>query len=123
MPLLYKFTAIEDETGDERECEVPGKYEVCGRCDGTGKHDHEAFENGLTQSDFDEDPDFREEYMRGTYDVQCAECHGQRVVMVPDEERMPADAKAAFEAHQKAQAEEARERAWERRNRTLGIEY
>ena len=122
MSILYKFTALNEETEDV-EYEVPGKYEVCWRCNGTGKHDHEAFENGLTQSDFDEDPDFREEYMRGSYDVQCSACRGLRVVVEPDEERMTQEQKAAYEQLQKWQAEEARERAWERRNRALGIEY
>jgi hypothetical protein len=36
--------------------------------------------NGLTSADFDEDPDFREAYFSGAYDVPCPWCHGQRVM-------------------------------------------
>ena len=58
------------------------KYAVCPRCEGRGSHVNPAVDgNGLTAEDFDElGDDFREGYFSGVYDVECSECHGQRVV-------------------------------------------
>ena len=67
---------------------VPATREVCGRCNGTGVHDHPAFANGFGADEMGEDPDFREDYMRGVYDVKCSRCCGNRVVDEPDWERM-----------------------------------
>jgi len=122
MSDTYKFSLVDDE-GWEVEFEIPAKYEVCDRCNGRGKHDHPAFSNGLTQSDFDEDPDFREEYMRGRYDVPCSECHGLRVVLVPDRERCTPDQITNLDMYENIQAEIASERAFERRMRSMGCEW
>ena len=54
---------------------------VCPVCDGEGKTVNPNIDaNGLTADDFNEDPDFREDYMSGMYDITCAACHGKRVV-------------------------------------------
>ena len=82
---------VEDDDGCEVEHVIPAIWGVCDRCGGRGVHDHEAFSNGLTAADFDEDPDFREEYMAGRYDVQCASCNGLRVVPVIDDARVARD--------------------------------
>jgi hypothetical protein len=67
---------------------IPVRYEVCGTCEGKGKHVNPNIDrNGLTAEDFDEDPDFRENYFSGMYDVPCNECHGNRVSLVVDEAR------------------------------------
>ena len=59
---------------------------VCPRCSGEGKIVNPAIDgNGLSREDFDEDPDFREDYMSGLYDVVCPECNGRNVVLVVDE--------------------------------------
>jgi hypothetical protein len=122
MPC-YTFEMVDDE-GDEIQVTLPGKYEVCPRCEGTGTHDHPAFENGITSSEWAEwDDDDREHYMRGHYDVQCSRCKGLRVVCCPDEECLTAEQKQQLEQHRADQYAEAQERAWERRNRALGIEY
>lgn len=72
----------------EDEFEVPAKYEVCGTCDGKGHHVNPSIDsNGLSAEDFDEDPDFREDYFEGRYDVACNECGGARVVPAMDEDR------------------------------------
>lgn len=78
---------IETETED---MEIPAKYEVCGTCDGKGKHVNPAIDsNGLTQEDFDEQgPDFMEDYFSGVYDVPCNECHGERVAPEVDWDRL-----------------------------------
>lgn len=83
------------EEGDELEVVFPAKFEVCHRCRGNGKHVNPAIDgNGLSQEDFDQDPDFREDYFSGVYDVPCYECKGQRVIAEIDEERLSAEQKA-----------------------------
>lgn len=78
------FTMLDEETA-EVEVELPAKYEVCGRCDGEGKHVNPSVDgNGLSREDFDQDPDFREAYFSGVYDVQCEECSGRTTVLVVD---------------------------------------
>ena len=68
--------------------QIPVKYEVCETCEGKGKHVNPSIDShGLSREDFDDDPDFAEDYMSGRYDVPCNECHGNRVALVVDEER------------------------------------
>lgn len=56
------------------------KFIVCPRCRGEGTIVNPEIDgNGLTSSDFDEDPDFRENYFSGVYDISCPCCNGQRV--------------------------------------------
>jgi hypothetical protein len=63
------------------ELDVAMKYEVCGLCEGCGTHVNPSIDCcGLTREDFDEDPDFAEDYMSGAYDVPCNRCGGKRVV-------------------------------------------
>jgi hypothetical protein len=60
------------------------EYEVCGTCEGRGRHVNPAINrNGITQETFDDDPEFFEAYRRGDYDVPCSACQGRRVVLVP----------------------------------------
>lgn len=71
---------IEDDEGF-RAVTVRLEWEVCGTCGGAGKHVNPSIDShGLTREDFDEDPDFREDYFSGRYDVTCNECGGRRVV-------------------------------------------
>ena len=63
---------------------LPAKYEVCHDCDGKGKYVNPAIDgHGLSSEDFDEDPDFREDYFSGLYDVTCKSCQGRNVMLVP----------------------------------------
>lgn len=64
------------------------RYKVCPVCEGEGKYVNPAIDSqGLSQEDFDEDPDFRESYFAGHYDVPCKCCDGKRVV-TEEEERV-----------------------------------
>lgn len=85
----YKYDEKKMEITVETECGLlvlKAKFEVCPTCEGKGSHVNPSIDShGLSAEDFAEDPDFREDYMNGTYDVPCAECGGKRVVMVPDE--------------------------------------
>jgi hypothetical protein len=58
------------------------KWIVCPVCRGEGKVVNPSIDcNGLSASDFREDPDFAEAYWSGDYDVACAGCRGERVVL------------------------------------------
>lgn len=57
------------------------KFEVCDTCSGSGKTVNPSIDaGGLSQEDFDEDPDFAESYFSGNYDIVCAGCKGEKVV-------------------------------------------
>lgn len=92
--MSLKFTIIvaeEDSAGEifETDVHLPAKYEVCSRCRGTGKHCNPSIDgNGLTAEDFAEDPDFKDDYFAGVYDVTCYECYGERVILTVDEEQL-----------------------------------
>ena len=69
-----------DEDGEEMEFEAPAKYDVCAECEGTGKHVNPAVDgHGITAEEFADDPDFRDAYFAGRYDVTCYSCKGLRV--------------------------------------------
>lgn len=77
-----------DDDGNDVPHELPVKFDVCPTCRGNGSHVNPSIDcNGLSYDDFNEDPDFREEYMSGRYDVQCYGCDGKRVVPQIAEER------------------------------------
>lgn len=106
---------VEDDEGDLRTVEVPARFEVCGTCEGKGRHVNPSIDaHGIGPEEFDADPDFREDYLAGVHDVRCAECRGERVVPVPDREAAQEAALQAFDAWQDSEHQEARERAHER---------
>jgi len=77
------------ETGEGEDIIIPAKYEVCNTCEGKGSHVNPSIDShGLSREDFDDDPDFKENYFSGMYDVACNECKGRRVSPIPDNERM-----------------------------------
>jgi len=85
----FTFTYI-DNDGIECEHTLPGKNEVCFKCEGFGTHLNPSIgEYAYTPEEFDDSFDDEEkvEYFRhgGRYDVSCEECHGNKVVLVPDE--------------------------------------
>jgi len=84
MQVIMKLHDIKVDF-DEVEVTLPGKYEVCPRCEGQGSIVNPSVDgNGISPEQFAEDPDFEEAYFAGVYDIKCPECHGQRVVAVPD---------------------------------------
>ena len=97
---------------------MKGKWIVCGRCDGEGKHVNPAIDGqgGLTAEDFDQmGPEFEDDYFSGVYDVICTECKGQRVV------------KSRFAKSEEELDEERWNREWlaeiQREERMLGTWY
>jgi hypothetical protein len=84
---------------DAVPAEVPARTEVCYTCEGRGKHVNPSIDaHGLSPDDFAEDPDFADQYFGGAFDVSCAGCHGRRVVLVPDDDRISDEVAKAIEA-------------------------
>jgi hypothetical protein len=106
---------LSDADGDEMTVTAPVTFEVCETCEGRGRHVNPSIDaHGISREEFDEDPDFRENYFLGTYDVECAECHGRRVSPVLAE-HCPADVRARIEEKAQDEANYAAECAAERR--------
>jgi hypothetical protein len=73
----------EDDDGIEVTHRLKCRWEVCGTCEGEGRHVNPSIDcGGLTREDFDRDPGFEEDYMGGAYDVTCNECKGRTTVPV-----------------------------------------
>ena len=59
---------------------VPFQFQVCERCEGRGHHVNPSIDGNGLPTEYQNDPEFMEEYMSGQYDVPCEECAGNRVV-------------------------------------------
>jgi len=97
--------------------DLPTHWEICSSCEGEGTSS--AYLGSFTQEDFDEDPDFAEDYMSGQYDRACPECNGSGKVKVVDYDRLTAEQRAEYDAECEYQAE----LAVERRMRERGIQF
>lgn len=94
--------------------EYPAEWAICGRCSGEGRHD--AWEGGMTASEFyEQGPDFAEDYSRGMYDKTCTECGGSGKVIAVAEYLLTAEQRAEVERHYRIVAEMEAERAAEMR--------
>lgn len=113
-----KTISVNITCGDECEechggcCEelvaFPFKYEVCPTCNGRGRHVNPDIDSqGLTREDFDQDPEFFEDYLSGLYDVDCYECGGTRVVPEIDEDRLSEEQKVQLKSLQDSRREDA----------------
>jgi mono/diheme cytochrome c family protein len=56
------------------------KFHLCPVCHGSGKVLTGAFRGQVVEPDLAADPEFMEQYLNGTYDVDCEACHGKRVM-------------------------------------------
>ena len=80
----------DDDTGEPVVITFKTRYEVCGICDGKGRHVNPSIDaSGIGSDDeFWDDDEDREtgesRYQRGDYDVDCYNCNGKRVEPVID---------------------------------------
>jgi len=66
------------------EKSYPAKAEVCHCCNGKGTCVNPSIDcHGISMNEFDEDPEFKENYFRGHYDIICPHCNGKNVILVP----------------------------------------
>lgn len=92
LPSLIR-EAIEEHLMSDRSLKggvplpMPCVNALCTLCDGDGHVVNPSIDaGGLSDEDFDCDPDFYENYMNGCYDVICPECNGERVIGALDHE-------------------------------------
>lgn len=80
------------------EKEVESKRIVCDRCNGDGTHVNPNIDgNGITADEMDElGEDFRENYIKGFYDIKCLDCKGERVLDVVDVDLLSIEDKKAY---------------------------
>lgn len=95
------------------------KFEVCPTCNGRGTHVSPSIDSGgITMSEWAEwDPEERDYYMSGRYDVTCFECHGKNVIQVLEydtKNKLYNWCCARLEEYYEAQYESSREMAWEK---------
>lgn len=96
----------EDDDGNAKSVRVPVTFQICETCDGRGVHANPSIdENGITEEEFDQDPDFREHYFRGGYDVKCYECGGNKVIPVLDFHRADSETRKLMEQYQEEEQE------------------
>jgi len=110
------FVTMYNDEDEEEEVAFPARYEVCGLCDGRGSHVNPSIDSeGISAEEFYEDPDFAEEYHRGTYDVSCYRCGGNRVEPVVDEACCEKESLKRLDSYLKSRSDDIRERESERR--------
>ena len=65
---------------------IPSTVKVCFTCQGRGSHVNPDIDShGITASEMSElGEDFQESYFSGVYDVDCAQCKGNKVIAVVD---------------------------------------
>ncbi len=101
---------------DSIEVDLPCHRIVCDHCDGTSSHVNPNIDgHGLSQEDFDQDPDFRESYFNGDYDVACDQCKGARVVDVVNYEALTPKMQRRYNAYLDQRNADEQEAAFERR--------
>ena len=108
----------EDEEGYEMEKELilPAKLEVCDLCEGRGSVvDPSIDASGISQDDFDEDPDFEESYNSGSYNISCPQCRGKNVVPVVDYNALSPEKKKELDDYQAQEDMLAQDREDDRR--------
>ena len=94
--------SVWDNDDNETIILLPTKRAICSRCNGDGVHTNPAIDgNGISAETFHEDPEFREDYFNGVYDIQCEECHGEKIVDIVDVDAMSYDTWKAWETDQR----------------------
>lgn len=96
---------------DPEDTEYEAHFVVCECCSGTGSCVNPSIDShGISSDEFDEDPDFREQYFSGGFDITCPHCKGLRVVLRPSTE----EGIKSYEESEKSQRAYAAEIAAER---------
>lgn len=102
--------------GEQVEVDLPAIRVVCPECDGTGKVLMDGLRGAVfTPEEMDEDPDFKESYFSGDYDVTCDYCKGKNVVDEVDYDECTEEQRNGLGEMDDARAAAQAERDMERR--------
>jgi len=123
-----EMTQIEgtEEWVEEEEVtlRLPAIFELCDLCSGSGSVVNPSQDaSGLSEEDFERDPDFEEEYKSGRYDITCPQCRGKRVIPVINYEGLSVEQKKKFDDYQREQAEAAADAESDRRTYMAEMGY
>lgn len=120
----FVFTYLSERTGYEYQVTVPGKRAMCEECDGRGTVLMDGLRgHAFSSEELFEDESFAEGYFRGDYDVKCDVCHGEKVVIEPDESRMSKRQLMLWNLTRQRLADAEAEARHYRQLRNAGIEY
>tara|TARA_B100000949_G_scaffold137679_1_gene121085 strand:+ start:1061 stop:1519 length:459 start_codon:yes stop_codon:yes gene_type:complete len=94
VTLRFDYPEMDDSLSEEEVEEILEnkpwyhiKWIVCSICDGRGEYVNPSIDsNGLSREDFDEDPEFRQDYFSGVYNMTCELCQGRAVQPEFDED-------------------------------------
>jgi hypothetical protein len=110
--LIDDTNDFEKEGVAEEDVTVAVKFEVCPTCCGKGTFVNPDIDrHGLSREDFDNDPEFEEDYRRGRYNVQCTHCEGARVVPVAVDKTMRERIQTQLRERLRSEREYANEQA------------
>lgn len=100
----------------------PAKRVICHGCDGDGTELRGGLKGAaFSQEEMDEDPDFRESYFGGDFDVACSVCNGEKIILEHEEKGLPDNIMADFERADRERREHEAEVAAHARNLERGI--
>ncbi len=75
------LVSLDEDLEEVRPVWFPIEWIVCSGCQGRGEYVNPSIDShGLSQEDFDQDPDFRDDYRSGVYNVTCELCKGRAVM-------------------------------------------
>jgi len=118
--ITINWTDYNEENDEEIEksLTLPARMEVCDLCGGTGSHTNPSIDaGGLSREDFDEDPDFEEEYFSGRYDVPCKQCGSKNVIPVVNEDVLSKEQREEYNKYLEDESKRAQEEYHDRQTR------
>jgi hypothetical protein len=96
-PVLYM--------DDGEEVELPMTWAVCHVCNGKGRHVNPAIDAGGLSAEMQDDVDFLDDYMAGTYDQVCNGCKGRTTVPAVDWDALTTEQRELYTAQLQADAD------------------
>jgi predicted methyltransferase len=107
---------VTTKKGNDFEVFLPSKRVVCPACDGKGYYVNPNIDgNGISPLEFDEDPEFKENYLSGLYDVRCETCQGENVIQIVDMDKLTPKMRENLQRNWQQEAAHRRECEAERR--------